>query len=301
MSRFSRVHVFLGLSLFFGSVVLLWLWLWQTQTPIIDMKMLKGDVARGAYLARMSGCISCHTDTKSDGAPLAGGKAIITPFGEFRAPNLTTDEKYGIGAWTVQQFSAAVREGISPQGKPYYPAFPYTFYNKFSDQDIADLWAAFQTVPPVSEPDPKQSINFPFNIREGLNLWRALFFHYEESVKESTFKGMYERGQYIVEAAAHCGACHTPRNILGALKMDEALTGGVDASGNTVPSIRAETLKSASWSEDDLAYALQTGIKADGDVFGGSMSEVVEHGTAYLNWQDLKSIAHYLLRPESHK
>jgi mono/diheme cytochrome c family protein len=299
MSRLSRVYVLLGLALIFGSGVLLWLW--QTQTPLLEMKNLKGDVARGAYLARMSGCIACHTDMESGGAPLAGGKAIHTPFGEFRAPNLTTDEEHGIGAWSIQQFSAAVREGISPEGKPYYPAFPYTFYNKFSDQDIVDLWAAFKTVPAVSEPDPKQAIKFPFNIREGLNFWRALFFDYGASNEPLKRDNTYEQGRYIVEVAAHCGACHTPRNLLGALQFDQAFTGGIDASGNSVPNITAQKLESSGWSEDDLAYALQTGIKPDGDVFGGSMSEIVEHGTAYLSWDDLRSIANYLLTKSEDK
>lgn len=294
MIRFARLYLILFVLLILGCGVVYWLW--QPQSPRLEIESLKGDVMRGAYLARMSGCIACHTDTESGGAPLAGGKPIDTPFGVFRAPNLTTDAEHGIGAWRLQQFSAAVREGISPQGKPYYPAFPYTFYNAFSDQDIADLWAAFQTVPPVSEPDPKQSINFPFNIREGLNLWRVLFFNNIEDKKTSNSENQYERGRYIVEVAGHCGACHTPRNLLGARNRDEALAGGRDAEGRPVPDIRSEALKAA-WSEDDLAYALQTGIKADGDVLGGSMSEIVEHGTAYLSWPDLQAIAHYLLTP----
>ena len=97
----------------------------------------------GAYLARMAGCIACHTNTKDAGAPLAGGLALKTKFGTFYSPNLTTDKEHGIGSWTVDDFSRAVRLGVSPDDEPYYPAFPYPFYSKLSDQDIADLWAAF--------------------------------------------------------------------------------------------------------------------------------------------------------------
>ena len=115
---------------------------------------LQGDVQRGAYLARVSGCISCHSDFENGGAPLAGGAGLSTDFGTFYPPNLTTDKTHGIGDWTVEEFAKAIRQGISPEGEAYYPAFSYPFYADMTDQDIADLWAAFQTVPPVSEPAP---------------------------------------------------------------------------------------------------------------------------------------------------
>jgi len=274
-------------------------WLWQPITPTLQWEALAGNPERGAYLARMSGCITCHTDSQAGSVALSGGKALKTPFGEFRAPNITTDKVHGIGSWTPQQFAIAVREGISPEGKPYYPAFPYTFYTQFSDQDIADLWAAFQTVPPVSIPDPKQTIAYPFNIREGLKFWRALYFkaeHFEPEPfqKDSQHTETYNRGKFIVEVAAHCAACHTPRNALGALESENHLSGGVDSAQNKVPSITASALLKKGWTKDDLAYALQTGITPDGDVFGGSMSDIVEQGTAFLSWQDLIAISEYL-------
>ncbi|MDN3720518.1 cytochrome c [Roseibium salinum] len=140
-----------------------------------DMPSLTGDPGRGAYLARMAGCIGCHTNGEQGGAPLAGGLALDTGFGTFYSPNLTTDPEKGIGDWSLDDFARAVRHGISPDGKPYYPAFPYPFYAKLSDQDIADLWAAFQTVPPAGEPSVDHDLSFPFGIREGLKLWRAAY------------------------------------------------------------------------------------------------------------------------------
>jgi len=125
--------------------------------PRASLADLKGSVARGAYLARVSGCIACHTDTKCK--PLAGGKAIETPFGTFYAPNITTDKVQGIGDWTVDEFERALRTGKSPKGKSYYPAFPYSFYTRLTDQDIADLWAAFKTVPAVSTPSTTTPIS----------------------------------------------------------------------------------------------------------------------------------------------
>jgi len=290
-----RYYSFCLLLLLLGGALLYWLWM--PLSPSFSSKDINGNTARGAYLARISGCIACHTDIDSGGKFLSGGKPLTTPFGDFRAPNLTSDPKHGIGAWTFQQFSTALREGISPEGKPYYPAFPYTFYEKFSDQDVADLWVAFQTVPPVAEPDPEQSIMFPFNFREGLKVWRAMFFSPSASVANSASVDQLNRGKFLVEVAAHCGACHTPRNLFGALNSQETFAGGYDANNNKVPAITAANLKENGWTEDDLAYALQTGIKHDGDVFGGSMSEVVEHSTGYMSWNDLKAVAQYLLTP----
>ncbi len=297
--RLRRWFWWLSPLLLIGLIVIYWLWKpLSPQLPIPNWQALKGNAERGAYLARLSGCIGCHSDNDNGNPALSGGKALKTPFGKFRAPNITTDKAHGIGSWSPQQFAIAVREGISPTGKSYYPAFPYTFYTQFSDQDIADLWAAFQTVPPASIPDPEQKIPFPFNVREGLTFWRSLYFQPDAFEENPQQDERYNRGKYIVEVAAHCGACHTPRNSLGALDKDKPLTGGYDSSQAKVPPITASLLQEKGWTQDDLAYALQTGITADGDVFGGSMSDVVEQSTAYMSWQDLMAVAQYLLTPE---
>jgi len=111
---------------------------------------LEGDTARGAYVARLGGCFACHTDTEGGGAIFAGGPPLRTPFGVFYAPNITMHETDGIGGWTIEDFDRAMRSGLSPKGTHYFPAFPYGYYTKMTDQDIADLWSAFQTVPPVA-------------------------------------------------------------------------------------------------------------------------------------------------------
>lgn len=257
---------------------------------------LEGDVGRGAYLARASGCIACHTDTESGRRPLAGGAPLETPFGTFHAPNLTTDKTEGIGAWSIDDFARAVRQGVSPQGKPYYPAFPYGFYTRFGDQDIADLWAAFQTVPAVAEPSKKQDLGFPFNIRAGLYLWQGLYFEPGRFQPVAERSDQYNRGKFLVEAAGHCAACHTSRNLLGALDQDEPFAGadGLPGGGSS-PAIHAGALKQRGWNVQDLAYALGSGITPDGDVLGASMGEVVREGTAFLSNEDRQAIATFLL------
>lgn len=256
-----------------------------------------GNVARGAYLARASGCIACHTNVEAGGPALAGGAPLKTPFGTFYAPNLTTDKEFGIGNWSLGNFATALRHGTSPEGKPYYPAFPYDFYTKLSDQDIADLWAAFQTVPPVNQVSTPHELSFPFSVRDGLNLWQNLFFEEGRYTPAEIKDEQFNRGKYLVESAAHCAACHSPRNLFGALDKDQSFSGTksmLEGEGS-IPAITPDALKTAGWTQSDLSYALKSGIKADGDVFGGSMGEVVRDGTAFLQKQDLDAIAYYLL------
>lgn len=258
-----------------------------------------GDAKRGAYLARMSGCIACHTNSKEGGPPLAGGLALKTDFGTFYTPNLTTDQKEGMGDWTVEDFAKAVRQGVSPDGEPYYPAFPFPFYSKFSDQDIADLWAAFQTVPANSLPSKPHELAFPFNFRDGLKLWRSAYVDLEPFEPDPARSDKWNRGKYIVRGAAHCGACHTPRNFAGARQAEFALHGAKGLpDGGKSPPITTKALKEGGWTVNNLAYALRTGVMPDGDAFGGSMGEVVRDGTQYLTQQDREAIATFLLNKD---
>lgn len=271
-------------------------WLFQPVSAEADITVLDGDPNNGAYLARMAGCIACHTDTESGNGPLAGGPELNTPFGTFAAPNLTQSEQFGIGHWSIEDFAVAVRQGVSPEGEPYYPAFPYEFYSSLSDQDIADLWAAFQTVPAIDTPDPEQSIQFPFSIRSGVKGWQAAFAEPVSLEPEPDQSEAYNRGKYIVEGPAHCAACHTPRNSVGALQVDQALLGSTSLpEGGSAPPIDAASLREQGWTQEDLAFALQTGTTPDGDALGGSMGEVILGGTQFLSWQDLMAMAEYLL------
>nr|WP_237212538.1 cytochrome c [Ruegeria lacuscaerulensis] len=279
-----------------AAVSLAGLMAWPIGRPFTPIT-LEGDVARGAYLARASGCIACHTDFAKGGAPLAGGVALETPFGTLYSPNLTTDPDHGIGGWSQTQFARAVREGVSPDGHAYYPAFPYPFYANFSDQEVADLWAAFQTVPPVTEPSRPLEMGFPFNQRWGLKLWRAAFLELPRTEPVVGKDEIWNRGRELVEGASHCAACHTARNIAGARKSDTEHFRGSDAlpGGEKAPAIDHGTLADRGWDVASLAYALRTGITPEGDAFGGSMGEVVLYGTSFLTEADRTAIATYLM------
>jgi len=257
---------------------------------------LEGNPDRGAYLARMSGCIGCHTTTEDGAAALAGGPPLETPFGTFYAPNITPDERHGIGLWTLEDFDRALRHGVSPDGEPYYPAFPYAFYAKLNDQDVADLWAALWTVPPVAEPSTVHPLSWPFNQRAGIKLWRVLYFEADRFVPDPSESDMWNRGRFIVTGPAHCGACHTPRNLFGARDHEQHFLGAHDLpGGHNSPSIRSSDLQSAGWTHRDIAFALRTGLKPDGDTLGGSMGEVIRDSTSWMSDSDLEAIASYLL------
>lgn len=277
-----------------GSIALSW---WPIgATPSSELNNLTGDVSRGAYLARASGCIACHTNAEG-GSPLAGGVELDTPFGTLFSPNLTTDKEHGIGDWNVEQFAVAVRQGISPEGQPYYPAFTYPFYADFSDQDIVDLWSAFQTVPPVDAPSRQPEMAFPFNQRAALKLWRGLYQFDPQTEPVEGKSDAWNRGRWLVEGATHCAACHTTRNLLGGRKIDTAKFAGSDMlpGGGKAPPIDTATLTDRGWDASSLAYALQTGITPSGDAFGNAMGEVVLFGTQFLSTDDLAAMAEYLM------
>lgn len=257
-----------------------------------------GDALAGAYLARASGCVSCHTNFDAGGPALGGGVPLDTPFGSFVPPNITPHPQAGIGKWTIQDFAQAVRQGVAPDGRPYYPVFTYSFYAGFTDQQIADLWEAFRTIPAVAEPAEDHDVGFPFSIRAGLKLWRAAYLDKPETDALMGSSDAWNRGRLLVEGPAHCAACHTGRSLAGGLKASKRFAGNDRLPGGSrAPSIRAADLTERGWSVGNLAYALKTGILPDGDAFGGSMAEVVRNGTAMLTDADRTAIATYLLDP----
>lgn len=254
----------------------------------------EGNVQRGAYLARISGCISCHTNLAKGGRPLAGDKIFKTQFGQFISPNITTDKTNGIGNWSIDDFSHAVRNGISPAGQSYYPTFPYPFFNSFSDQDIADLWAAFRTVPAVNQSSQDHELMFPFGYRPILNLWRLFNLQPEKNVANA-------RGEFLVTGPLHCGACHTPRNYLGGRRTTQRLKGNDTLpGGKKAPSIVGKDLLKKGWDKKDLIYALRFGLTPKGDSFEGKMGEYVRDVTAYLSGDDLEAVARYIFDQPHH-
>lgn len=256
---------------------------------------LVGDVARGTYLIRLGGCVACHTDTATGGAFLAGGAGLATPFGTFVPPNITSDPSAGIGQWTIAQFSDAMSNGMGPQGH-LYPAFPYENYTLMSDQEIVDLYAALQATEPAATPAPPSQIPFPFNIRLAMAGWQNLFFAPARFVPDADQSDTYNRGKYLAFGPAHCVACHSPRNALGALDWSKAKTGSpAGGTGGRAPAITREALVAEGYDVATLAQTLKDGFTPNFDVLGGTMGEVIKDSTAYWSDDDLRAMAEYLL------
>ena len=258
-----------------------------------------GNPERGAYVIRLAGCIACHTDSKNGGVELAGGREFETPFGVFRSPNITPDKETGIGEWTMTMFSNAVTKGLRPDGSHYYPAFPYTSYAKMSDQDVADLKAYLETVTPVKNAVPDHDLPFPFSMREGLSVWKSMYFDDGRFQPDPDKSSVWNRGAYLVNGPAHCAECHTPRTILGGLDQEDMFYGTKNGpEGEKVPNITNDpSLGIGKWEEMDVAFLLQMGLTPKGDSVGGSMGEVVRDGTAYFTPEDIAAITEYLMNP----
>ncbi len=251
--------------------------------------------ARGAYLAAAAGCDQCHTDRKNGGAPYAGGRALDGPQGIVYSPNITPDRETGIGRWRLADFSRALRWGIAPDDSHYLPAFPFAFFNRLTDQDVLDLKAFLETVPPVSQ------INRAGNVK----LLSAVRARAAIAVLAEPFPGhwvpdpsrdpVWNRGVYLVATIGRCGECHTPHNFLGAPDLERALSGSSSGpDGKHAPNITPD-LESGigSWSEQEIITLLRDGQTPEFDFVGGAMTEIV-HNTSRLDDADRRAIAVYL-------
>ena len=253
-----------------------------------------GNAAAGARLFHAGGCASCHAAKGAKGddrLKLGGGAVLATKFGAFQPPNISPGPD-GIGGWTLAQFDNAMRRGVSPDGRHYYPAFPYTSYARMTGQDVADLFAYLKSLPPVAGKPPETALAFPLNIRRGIGLWKRIHFDDLPMVTlPPDAPAAVRAGQYLVEGPGHCGECHTPRGPLGGVFRAGWLGGAPDAEGKgRVPNITPAKL---TWSEAEIAEYLKTGFTPDYDSVGGTMVEV-QANMAALPDEDRAAIAAYL-------
>jgi mono/diheme cytochrome c family protein len=256
---------------------------------------LTPDATHGALVFTAAGCASCHMALGAAGEAelvLSGGQAFPTEFGTFHAPNISPDPVFGIGDWSVQDFGNAVMAGVSPDGRHYYPALPYWSYAGMVPQDLVDLHAYMQMLPPSAAPNLPNDVAFPFSIRRLVGGWKTLAPRPDFMV-QGDLTAAEVRGRYITESLSHCAECHTPRDALGRLDVGRWLAGGPDPSGKgRIPNITPAALN---WSEGDIVAYLTTGFTPDYDVVGGHMAHVVEN-MARLPESDRRAVAAYLKR-----
>ncbi len=254
---------------------------------------------QGRYLARAGNCSACHTASPEQ--PYAGGVAFYSDFGLLYSTNITPHNDQGIGAWSFADFYRAMKHGEGPEGRHYYPAFPYVDYAQIADSDLASIFLYLQTLEPKDIRPPDNALGFPFNIRSLLRFWKLLFHDASEFEPNSSKSAQWNRGAYLTEALGHCGACHSPRNLLGAEIERYALSGGTHMSqvklGGyrlwSAPNITGHATGLSSWTEEDLVQYLQTG-KSHKAIVHGPMVDVVMQSTRYLSQEDLAAMAHYI-------
>jgi len=256
-------------------------------------------IERGKYLALAGNCASCHT-ANGDGF-MAGGLSFDTPFGRVYSTNITPDADTGIGKWTGAQFLRSMRHGVRPDGEHLYPVFPYTAFTRIRDEDIAALFAYLKSIPAIRMQAPENDLSFPFNQRALMSVWKAMFFDAGAYVADAAMSAEWNRGAYIVEALAHCGACHSPRNFLGAEDADMAMTGGVlidkVPNGNlrpwSAPNLTSAPSGLGLWPQGEVAAYLKTGKNSYVETFG-PMNDVILNSTRHLRDEDVRAMAVYL-------
>lgn len=253
-------------------------------------------VERGAYLAAAGGCVSCHTADDDEARPFAGGRALVTAFGTFYAPNITPDAETGIGAWSEEQFVAALRQGTRPDGADYFPAFPYTAYAGMTRDDALAIRAYLLTLPAERRANRPHQLAWYLGGRLAATAWKWLHFRPAAFAADPGRDAAWNRGAYLVRHLGHCGECHTPRNPLGALQADREMAGNPDGpEERTVPNITPdETDGIGAWSASDLETFLEIGMLPDGDFAGAGMGEVIDENTGKLTAEDRRAIVAYL-------
>lgn len=294
----TRLAVLALVALALGAAALALFW----PRPLASapaLETLDADAARGQYLATIGNCATCHSVPGQD--PYSGGVAFVTDFGTIHSTNITSDPEHGIGDWNFAQFHRAMKHGLRPDGTHLYPAFPYSHFAQLSDDDIAALFAFTRTLPASDGQPPANRMTFPFSERRLLYFWNRLFHSPETFTHDAGHNAEWNRGAYLVQAVAHCGACHAPRNLLGGTSGDGALTGGVHTDSVltgeyhtwSAPNLTPSGQGLAGWSREQIVAYLLTGQNAH-VVVHGPMTDVVMASTRHLTPTDARAIATYL-------
>ncbi|SEJ74853.1 c-type cytochrome [Paraburkholderia diazotrophica] len=272
---------------------------WQRLEPVSIPSAPAGDaaaVARGAKLAAIGDCIGCHTAL--DGQPFAGGLPLQTPYGVIYSTNITPDKDTGIGLWSLDAFTRAMRHGVSRDGHLLYPAFPYPHFTRMNDTDIASLYAWLMSREPISARAPKNELQFPLGFRPIMAAWNLLYLHPgPEEPSSSTADPQVARGRYLVDSVGHCGACHTPLNRQGAEQRDRALQGGT-IEGWDAPALTDLSTRPRPWTQAQLVGYLRTGFASEHGASAGPMRPVTRL-LADASAEDVQAIAAYLIALQS--
>jgi mono/diheme cytochrome c family protein len=249
-------------------------------------------VERGAYLAKAADCMACHTT--QGGKPYAGGLGFKLPFGTLYSTNITPDKDTGIGDYSDQDFLNAIHRGVRRDGARLYPAMPFVSYTYMTDADAMAIKAYLFSLPPVHAAAPDNTLGFPFNQRWAMNFWSAVFNSDTRFEPDTSQSPEWNRGAYLAEALAHCGECHTPRNLAFALDNRQKFAGAVTAGWRAFNISSDKATGIGSWRDDDLISYLSTGHAAGHGTAAGPMGEAVDRSFSQLTPEDVRAIVAYL-------
>ena len=278
---------------------------WWASRPLVlgegDLPAHEPDAAAGERIFWAGGCASCHASpvggeraTGEDKLLLGGGLELDTPYGVFRVPNVSPHREDGIGAWSMLEFVNAMQRGVSPGGRHYYPSFPYASYARMPTEDVMDLKAYLDTLPPVAGRVDGHTLGFPWSLRRGIGLWKRRYLESGPVVPLDPGNAQLALGRQLVEGAGHCGECHTPRDRFGGMIGERWLAGAPNPEGaGRIPNITPAGKNLSAWSAGDIAYYLESGFTPDFDTVGSSMVAVQEN-MAKLSAEDRAAIAAYL-------
>ena len=249
-------------------------------------------VERGAYLTRAADCVACHTS--GGGKEYAGGLAIRLPFGTLYSTNITPDKETGVGNYSDQDFLDAVRRGVRRDGARLYPAMPYASYSYMTDADVLAIKAYLFSLPPVHAKAPENTLTFPYNQRWAMIFWSALFNPDTRFAPDSDRSPEWNRGAYLAEALAHCGECHTPRNLAFALDNRKKFAGALTAGWRAFNISSDKATGIGGWRDEDLVAYLAIGHADGHGTASGPMGEAVDHSFSQLAQEDIRAVVAYL-------
>src|SRR6201986_2432242 len=292
----TRTRIIAGVvaALLLGGVVAAFAVAWRPAISAIEPPAPQSFdaalVKRGRDLAALGNCNDCHT--VRGGKAFAGGLPVPTPFGTIYSSNITPDADTGIGRWSEAAFRRAMRSGVNREGQHLYPTFPYDHFTNVSDEDDRALYAFLMTRQPVRAPARDNQLAFPLNQRVVIAGWKFLFLHPGTYKPDPAKSAEWNRGAYLVEGLAHCGACHTPRNALGAEKLNAIFAGGDVDHWQSYP-INAQSPAPVPWNADALYAYLRDGFHPDHGTARGPMAEVVRN-LSVVPASDVRAIATYM-------
>lgn len=250
-------------------------------------------IERGEYLVRAGDCVACHTDGQG-GAMLSGGLRIDTPFGYMLTPNITPDVTTGIGSWSSDDFYRALHHGVNKRGEDMYPTMPFDFYTKVTRADVDAMYAWLRTVKPVQRKVEVNHLSFPFSLRWSMAGWRELFFREGTYRPDPARSASWNRGAYLVEGLGHCSDCHSPRNLLGGIEQSKDFAGAVVDGWFALNLTSSLVTGLGSWSAQELAGYLKTGVAKEKTTTLGPMALVIRDSLQYLTDEDRLAMAEYL-------